>query len=289
MLLHPNLLFYYGSSHFTLIVTVIYLFGIMILIWTLTLLVSDIKKAIRKIMKLPPKEKKVFKYRKHIHFIAWPVFTVVACLYIYAIYYGFVEFDEPSPARRFYYTLDDLQEACKGRFLFPPYIPDALNPEYNKFSQFGSTLYASRYSAIGSYTMGYSISYELVEKLLSENNDGYLILGYGANTSSFKLRDGDLIKEIEINEMRAVFRYTEIYNSYYDINSKNIRLQFIGSRRASFGNYVSMFRNAKSWYYLGFSYVCDDPGVEKEVIEYLENELIKLAEAMLEQGLPRRF
>ena len=42
-------------------------------------------------------------------------------------------------------------------------------------------------------------------------------------------------------------------------------------------------------YYIGFNYVCDDPEVEKEVIEYLENEMIKLAEAMLEQGLPRRF
>jgi len=242
-MLLPILLFYHGSSHFTLIMTVIYLFSIMILIWALTSLVTLIKEAIRKIMKLPPKEKKVFKYRKHIHFIAWPVFIVVACLYIYAIYYGFVEFDKPSPARRYFSTLDGLIEACKGRFLLPPpYIPDELNPDLNNLVTFYSVLHAGRRTAIGNYDFGYYIPLDLLEHELSELDKNVLFTSFGIGTYGSKLKDNDKIKEIDIGSNKAFFRYSTFYFESYGANQKFIELRFVGPRRLSFGNYVSLFK-----------------------------------------------
>jgi len=179
--------------------------------------------------------------------------------------------------------------ASKGRFLFPAYIPNELNPKLNYNVEFSFTLHASHNTAIGSYTMGYSIPYELIETLLQEGKIDYLIIGYSAKSRDIVLSSNDKIKEVEVGDKNAVFRYKETYNSYYDITRKNIQLRFVGPRRSSFGNYVGVFRKAEHWYYLGFSYICNDPEIEKEVIEYLENELIRLAEAMLEQGLPRRF
>jgi len=86
MSLHPILLVYHGSPHITLIITIILLIIITIVVWVLVLLISFIKKTIRKIKKLPPKEKKVFRYKKHLHFIAWPLFSILALLYIYIQY-----------------------------------------------------------------------------------------------------------------------------------------------------------------------------------------------------------
>jgi len=209
---------------------------------------------------------------------------VVAFGIAYRTSYGFTKFDHPSPRRRYFDSLEELKEATKGKYLFPSDSPKDIIQFVDTENY---TLYAGSYSGIGNYIFGYGISHELERELLDESEKQYFITGFGARSFSYSSNENKYIKQFELNDNEANFYHAEHYHPTYDFTWKVIMLNFIGSARKNIGNYV--LNDAGEWHYsISFTYLCDDPEIEKELIKYLKNELIKIAELMIQQGLPNK-
>ncbi|MCL2718228.1 MAG: hypothetical protein FWE14_05555 [Lachnospiraceae bacterium] len=207
---------------------------------------------------------------------------------VYRYSYGFTEFDHPSPRRRYFDTLEELKEATKGKYLFPDYITPEIDPAFNPDIKDSYTLYAGRYSGLGSYVVSYVLPNGLVGELSDTIEDLCMIISFATLSHGYAVGKKDYEKEILLNNSKTKFYYQESYNPGYGFRYKNIGLNFIESARKSYGNYVSYNKYEEIQYYLLFSYICNNTKKEEEFIEYLENELIKIAESMLEHGLPDR-
>jgi len=207
---------------------------------------------------------------------------------VYRYSYGFTEFDHPSPRRRYFDSLEELKEATKGKYLFPDYITPEIDPALNPDITEGYTLYAGYYSGLGDYGFGYVFPNELIEELIEVVEDLSMVISFASRTYRYPIREKDDIKEIELSRSTANFFYQDFTDRDYSFPWKRIILEFIGTARKSYGNYVSFIGQEEKQYFINFRYICNNPKNEEEFIEYLESELIKIAESMLEQGLPDR-
>ena len=209
---------------------------------------------------------------------------VVAFGIAYRTTYGFTKFDYPSPKHRVFDSLEELKEAAKGKYLFPSDSPKELIQFIDSENY---VLDAGNYSGLGNYLFGYGMSHELARVALDESEKQYLIRAFSAGSHNYGIIERKYVKQFYINGYEAKFYHVEHYHPTHEFTSKVIRLYFIGLARKNTGNYV--LNNTEDCYYsIQFNYICDDPEIEKELIDFLENELIKIAESMIQQGLPSR-
>ncbi|MCL2718524.1 MAG: hypothetical protein FWE14_07055 [Lachnospiraceae bacterium] len=207
---------------------------------------------------------------------------------VYRYSYGFTEFAHPSPRRRYFDTLEELKEATKGKYLLPDYITPEIDPALNPDITEGYTLYAGRYSGLGSYVLEYIFPNGLIKELSEKKEDLVMVISFTSLSHGYAIGENIHVKEIELNDnTKASFFYQEASN--HGFKYKRIVLQFMGVAQKSYGNYVSLFNQDVIPYYLVFRYICNEPDKEEKTINYLENELIKIAESMLKQGLSSRI